>query len=794
MAGPADPGPATTPAPAAAGDARTLAVPPASGWVPWESPVVRTWLPRIPGAGPGEPPASGFARTPQGALAAAATLHPLAYYQWPQAAWTEFADTRVQWAPGQREQLAEALVPVWAAEVPDPMRVTPVGYRVIVYDPDRARFRLWWDVDFPDGRSATVGALVDVVWAARRLAAVLRRAGDGHARVAAHRHLPGLGPAMTPLLASALDLCGIPGLGAGACAAADALTSPEAVVGGLVAGPAGVIGGAASAMGLTMLGQIADSFFNAWWLFQAKALTFWTDTPTPGPGDLLAPAAARRWVAWLAQFVLIISILLAAGRTILTRDARNLADAGRAVVVTILTSALVVTVAAALVAAGDAIASALLDGALAEGFGADPAPFAAALLSSGAGPPGMLLLACVGFLTSHRAVLHPAGPQRGPAGGDRAAAAGGRGRRRAGRAGLVRTPGGLVAGPGVLQAGRGPDLRDRPDPGPHRRLAGEGPDRPGRHGRGDHHAPRADQAVLPVTCWWWRRRRRVRHRPGRQRGGQQSLGKGMSMSVDTQPTPATQARYSGWHKVTSPGIGPLGLAGTIAGISGLVLAFLVGSLGAPVAGLVLAVLTVAGLLPLVVRARDGRTGYGWAGARIGFGWARARGRSRYTPAMLGGRVAMGWSGPSPAPGLLARSQLRGVIVPLWDEVGVLRTRANRWTVCLECPVDSAALVDPDTLAGWTEAWGHWLASLPARGAGPGRHRHHRVVPRHRPAPDRRDGSAVPSRGTRTWPGRSSTRSRTPGPGRPTPPGCGWPWCSPPPAPGTARPHRRRCVT
>ena len=44
------------------------------------------------------------------------------------------------------------------------MRVTPVGYRVIVYSPDRARFRLWWDVDFPDGRSATVGALVDVVW------------------------------------------------------------------------------------------------------------------------------------------------------------------------------------------------------------------------------------------------------------------------------------------------------------------------------------------------------------------------------------------------------------------------------------------------------------------------------------------------------------------------------------------------------------------------------------------------------------------------------------------------------
>ena len=266
------------------------------------------------------------------------------------------------------------------------------------------------------------------------------------------------------------------------------------------------------------------------------------------------------------------------------------------------------------------------------------------------------------------------------------------------------------------------------------------------------------------------------------------------MSVDTQPTPTTQARYSGWHKVTSPGIGPLGLAGTIAGISGLVLAFLVGSLGAPVAGLVLAVLTVAGLLPLVVRARDGRTGYGWAGARIGFGWARARGRSRYTPAMLGGRVAMGWSGPSPAPGLLARSQLRGVIVPLWDEVGVLRTRANRWTVLPGVPRGQRRPGRPGHPGRVDRGVGPLVGLPTARIPGPGRHRHHRVVPRHRPAPDRRDGSAVPSRGTRTWLGRSSTRSRTPGPGRPTPPGCGWPWCSPPPAPGTARPHRRRCVT
>ena len=41
---------------------------------------------------------------------------------------------------------------------------------------------------------------------------------------------------------------------------------------------------------------------------------------------------------------------------------------------------------------------------------------------------------------------------------------------------------------------------------------------------------------------------------------------------ETSPVEAEQ-RYGGWHKLTSPGIGRLGLAGTAAGIGGLVLAF-----------------------------------------------------------------------------------------------------------------------------------------------------------------------------------------------------------------------------
>ena len=103
---------------------------------------------------------------------------------------------------------------------------------------------------------------------------------------------------MTPLLAPALDLCGIPGLGR---AGARPPTPDQPRGGGrwTGAGPAGVTGGAVAALGLTMLGQIADSFFNAWWLFQAKVLTFWTDTPTPGPADLVAPGRpGGGWRGW----------------------------------------------------------------------------------------------------------------------------------------------------------------------------------------------------------------------------------------------------------------------------------------------------------------------------------------------------------------------------------------------------------------------------------------------------------------------------------------------------------------
>ena len=186
-------------------------------------------------------------------------------------------------------------------------------------------------------------------------------------------------------------VCAIPGLLASGCAAADAASS---IVSGLPS-PSGAL----ASVGTAVFDQIAHAFFNGWWALQARVLTFWSSAPTPGPADLIAPGATRKWVTWLAQFTLVVSVLIAAGRTMISRNGRSLAEAGQTVVLTLLTSALVVAVAAALLAAGDAIAASLLGGALAEGAAADPQPLGAALLSVG-GTPGMILTAALGSLVT----------------------------------------------------------------------------------------------------------------------------------------------------------------------------------------------------------------------------------------------------------------------------------------------------------------------------------------------------------------------------------------------------------
>ena len=162
----------------------------------------------------------------------------------------------------------------------------------------------------------------------------------------------------------------------------------------------GLASGALASAASAALSPLADGLFNAWWSLQAKVLTFWTEAPTPTAADLAAPGPARGYVAWLVQFVLIASVLAAAARTALTRDARGLADAARALAVTIAVSAVGIAAAVALIRAGDAIAAALLDDSLAEAFGSDPQPVHAALIAQGGGPGLSMLLGILGALAS----------------------------------------------------------------------------------------------------------------------------------------------------------------------------------------------------------------------------------------------------------------------------------------------------------------------------------------------------------------------------------------------------------
>ncbi len=145
--------------------ATPLASVPPTTWRRWTSPALTTWVPAIPSAGPTDPDRlAGFTRTPEGALSAAASLHPAIYYARDEATWTQLADTRVAWADGQREQLAEALTEEWNANGTPTTTAAPVGYRLISYSPDRAEFRLWWRWQLPGDATPILGALVIVLW------------------------------------------------------------------------------------------------------------------------------------------------------------------------------------------------------------------------------------------------------------------------------------------------------------------------------------------------------------------------------------------------------------------------------------------------------------------------------------------------------------------------------------------------------------------------------------------------------------------------------------------------------
>jgi hypothetical protein len=162
--------------------------------------------------------------------------------------------------------------------------------------------------------------------------------------------------------------------------------------------------------------------------------------------------------------------------------------------------------------------------------------------------------------------------------------------------------------------------------------------------------------------------------------------------------------YGNWRLPARPGIGPLGLTGTVLLLGGIVLALLT-ALVSWVAAIGVAVVVIAATVPLAIRTVDGRSGFTIMANRASWTWRRFTGTTNVVSGPLTGQ------GFSP-PGLLAKLEILQGRDVYNRRVGVIHDRgAQTFTVVLECDPDGGALVDGDQVDTWVASWGGWLANL-----------------------------------------------------------------------------------
>ncbi|WP_267717172.1 SCO6880 family protein [Streptomyces sp. CoH17] len=165
--------------------------------------------------------------------------------------------------------------------------------------------------------------------------------------------------------------------------------------------------------------------------------------------------------------------------------------------------------------------------------------------------------------------------------------------------------------------------------------------------------------------------------------------------------------YGNWRRPRRPGLGPLGLLGTVAVFGAIVFDLLV-SLFSLQLVIVLAVLQVMLLLPLAVRTQDGRNVYQMLAVQIGWLQRKSKGTTTY----LSGPLSPRPGGQFRPPGLLSRVKVMEGRDAYDQPFGVLHhSGRNLYTIVLGCEPDGGSLVDTDQVDNWVASWGHWLARL-----------------------------------------------------------------------------------
>ncbi|MGW0971836.1 SCO6880 family protein [Streptomyces sp. NPDC002516] len=175
----------------------------------------------------------------------------------------------------------------------------------------------------------------------------------------------------------------------------------------------------------------------------------------------------------------------------------------------------------------------------------------------------------------------------------------------------------------------------------------------------------------------------------------------MSTDAMTRPT------YGNWRRPRRPGLGPLGLLGTVVAFGGLLVALLA-SLVSLTAAIVVLVPVGLFLAPLALRTVDGRNVYQVLAIRVG--WTRRRSSGSHT--YLSGPLSKRPGGRYQPPGLLARTRMHEGRDAYNRPFGVLHHPGRGlYTVVLACEPDGGSLVDPSQIDIWVASWGDWLARL-----------------------------------------------------------------------------------
>jgi hypothetical protein len=177
----------------------------------------------------------------------------------------------------------------------------------------------------------------------------------------------------------------------------------------------------------------------------------------------------------------------------------------------------------------------------------------------------------------------------------------------------------------------------------------------------------------------------------------------LSTATDTN-APRT---YGNWRKPTSPGIGGLGMAGTMVLMGGMVVVVITMVISIWLAAAALVLLALS-LVPLLLRDRHGRNGLQRGTARMAWWHGKSSGKNLYRSGPLG-RTPYG---TCQLPGLAAASTLTEFTDAHNRPFGLITVPSlNHHTVVLACDADGASLVDQEQVETWVAHWGQWLASL-----------------------------------------------------------------------------------